>query len=250
MLFLRPSVWTFARCWLASRCPSPSPWRLGPTSPSPWTPGGRQPCLPQRRRRNKLHQPCDAMPGEENSFCRKNLLHLHQFLKKELKLCRRLRHPCITIPLHLHLQRGAKWSLSGRGRCPPSTSWTALTHHLQSLQVERRLLTFQRLRMTLFFHTTVVTIGHELMTVKIKVCLPVTTASTCGEQRMKLTIVNAQPIMIAHRTVYLSMLSAKIVIVTYRPVWPAVSAQDYHPSIYLLVCIHWCHLNKNDLLTY
>ena len=48
------------------------------------------------------------MPGEEKSFCGKNLLHLHQFLKKELKLCRRLRHPCTTIPLHLHLQGGDK----------------------------------------------------------------------------------------------------------------------------------------------
>ena len=119
MLFLRPSVWTFARCWLASLRPSPSPWRLGPTSPSPWTPGGRQLPLLQRRRR-KPRQPWDAMPGEEKSFCGKNLLHLHQFLKKELKLCRRLRHPCTTIPLHLHLQGGDKWSLSGRGRCLPS----------------------------------------------------------------------------------------------------------------------------------
>ena len=67
---------------------------------------------------------------------------------------------------------------------------------------------------------------------------PVTIASTCGEQTKKLTIVNAQPIMIAHRTVCLSMLSTKILIVTYRPVWPAVSTQDYHPSIYLMMCIH------------
>ena len=193
------------------------------------------------------------MPGEENSFCRKNLLHLHQFwtqfLKKELKLCRRLRHPCITIPLHLQLQRGARWSLSGRGRWPPSTSWMALTHHLQSLSTERGLLS-QRVRMTLFSHTTVVTIWREWIKVEIEVCLPVTIASTCGEQRRRLTIVDAQPFMIAHRTVCLSMLLTKIVIVTYRPVWPAVSAPDYHPSIYLLMCIHWCHLNKNDLLTY
>ena len=41
-------------------------------------------------------------------FAEKNLLHLHQFLKKELKLCRRLRHPCTTTPLHLHLQGGDK----------------------------------------------------------------------------------------------------------------------------------------------
>ena len=71
---------------------------------------------------------------------------------------------------------------------------------------------------------------------EIEVCLPVTIASTCGEQRRSLTIVDAQPFMIAHRTVCLSMLT-KIVIVTYRPVWPAVSAPDYHSSIYLLMCI-------------
>ena len=235
MLFLRPSVWTFARCWLASLRPSPSPWRLGPTSPSPWTPGGRQLPLLQRRRR-KPRLPWDAMPGEEKSFCGKNLLHLHQFLKKELKLCRRLRHPCTTIPLHLHLQGGDKWSLSGRARCPASTSWTALTHHLQA---GRRLL-------TLFSRTTMVSTWHG-WTREIKVCLPVNCVSTCGEHRMKSKIVNAIIIMIAYRTVCMSILQR--LIVTYRPVWPAVSAQDY-PSIYLMMCIHWCHLNKNDLLTY
>ena len=101
---------------------------------------------------------------------------------------------------------------------------------------------------TWFSHTTMVTTWQEWMTVEIKVCLPVTIASTCGEQRRKLTIVNAQPFMIAHLTVCLSMLLAKILIVTYRPVWPAVSALYYHQNIYPLMCIHWCHSNKNDLL--
>ena len=39
---LRPSVWTFARCWLARVYPSPSPCLLGTTSPSPWNPGGKK----------------------------------------------------------------------------------------------------------------------------------------------------------------------------------------------------------------
>ena len=47
MLNLCPSVWIFARRWLASRCPSPS--TLGPTSPSPWTPGGKKSQRPRRR---------------------------------------------------------------------------------------------------------------------------------------------------------------------------------------------------------
>ena len=89
----------------------------------------------------------------DRGFCRKNLLHLHQFLKKELKLCRRLRHPCITIPLHLHLQRGARWSLSGRGRRPPSTSWTELSHHRQSLQAERRLLMLSQCTVVMIVRT-------------------------------------------------------------------------------------------------
>ena len=96
--------------------------------------------------------------------------------------------------------------------------------------------------------TTVVTTWEEWMTVETKMCLPVTIASTWGEQRRKLTIVNAQPFKIAHLTVCLSMLLVKILKVTYRPVWQAVSALYYHQNIYPLMCIHWCHSNKNDLM--
>ena len=66
---------------------------------------------------------------------------------------------------------------------------------------------------------------------------PVTIASTCGEQTKKLTIVNAQPIMIAHRTVCLSMLSTKILIVTYRPVWPAVFELSLIVYVYSLMSL-------------
>ena len=79
---------------------------------------------------------------------------------------------------------------------------------------------------------------QEKMTVEINLCLPVETASTSGEKRRKLKIVNAQLFMIAHLTVCMSFLLAEIMIVTYRPVWPAVSALYYHPNIYLLMCIH------------
>ena len=89
--------------------------------------------------------------------------------------------------------------------------------------------------MTLFSHTTVVKTQHEWMTVEINLCLPVATASTSGEKRRKLKIVNAQLFMIAHLTVCMSFLLAEIMIVTYRPVWPAVSALDNYPNIYLNV---------------
>ena len=96
--------------------------------------------------------------------------------------------------------------------------------------------------LTLFSRTTMVSTWLG-WTREIKVCLPVNCVSTCGEHRMKSKIVNAIIIMIAYRTVCMSILQR--LIVTYRPVWPAVSAQDY-PSIYLMICIHWCHLNNNS----
>ena len=38
--------------------------------------------------------------------------------------------------------------------------------------------------------------------------------------------------------------------VTYRPVWPAVSALVVLYCITCSLCLHRCHSNKNDLLTY
>ena len=79
MLNLHPSVWKFARRWLASHCPSPSPSTLGPTSPSPWTPGGKKSWHPSRRRK-RPHQPWDEMPGGEKSFWRRS--SMLQLLRK------------------------------------------------------------------------------------------------------------------------------------------------------------------------
>ena len=38
--------------------------------------------------------------------------------------------------------------------------------------------------------------------------------------------------------------------VTYRPVWPAVSALVVLYCITCSLCLHRCHSNKNDLLTF
>ena len=115
MLCLRPSVWTFARCWLASQSPSRSPWLPELASPSLWTPEGRRLWL-QRRRRNQRHQPWSGMPGEEKNFWKRNSmlqlrsrLRKNQLLQKKLKFLPKLPVDFVTIPLHLHLQRGARW---------------------------------------------------------------------------------------------------------------------------------------------
>ena len=227
MLNLRPSVWIFARRWLASRCRSPSPSTLGLTSPSPWTPGGKKSQRPRRRRRP--HQLWDEMLGGEKSFWGRSSM---------IQLLRKL--SCVTIvrtpsnpkmawrfirkwtqPQQHLTAWGSRQTVLSVSLPPPS--WIPAGRSPQQYPLSVKMTSSQHSRNLLQ------DINHHPWSVTIVICtsLGLWWIEKVPEWNLIMfaLVTPDAHIMRKHKNVIIQT-------VTYRPVWPAVSAPDFYCNVY------------------
>ena len=237
---------------------SPSTWV--PPSPSPWTPGVRQWMALWKRRRAPLLR--GEMPGaEKNSSARRGKL-----LQLWTRQWNRLLLPCFPVTIvttQMFLKRGwgniwgwsmenPNWTLSYNPLLPPLPR-SSENQQVTAMHWLCPLLETQP--------------GSSLATIVIKTCLQTTSVQrTVVADVMKYLVVTknwpiTKELFIQTCVTYaskcllmkipfwhtfgkntwtidfsLNALSAKIVIVTYRPVWPAVSAPVLLYCTRILIC--------------
>ena len=255
-----PSAWTSAKHWPARvrLFISPSTWV--PPSPSPWTPGVRQWRALWIRRRAPLLR--GEMPGAEKNFSARRGKPRHLWTQQ----WNRLLLPCFPVTIvttQMFLKRGWGniwgWSME-------NPSWT-LSYNPLLPPLPRSSENQQVTAMHWLCPLLETQPGSSLATIVIKTCLQTTSVQrTVVADVMKYLVVTknwpiTKELFIQTCVTYaskcllmkipfwhtfgkntwtidfsLNALSAKIVIVTYRPVWPAVSAPVLLYCTRILIC--------------